>query len=583
MDVAVEPKARSLTVSRGGNDRSSASLLLVDDHPENLLALESLLDPMGYDLHRATSGEDALRKVLRNDFAVILLDVQMPGMDGFEIASLIKTRPRSRSTPIIFVTAINKDRAYVFHGYDVGAVDYLFKPLQPEILRGEVRAFVDLFHKTEQVRRQEQLLHEAAVRERELSHRAEMLASQAKTRQIIESVQEAVVTFGEDRRIDLFNPAAARMFGRSAPRGSLGVLGSLFTAGSLEHLERLITESPEATHGDGKQRRGHLSVVRGSRAPDRLIALTADGSTFPVEATVSRLDLAEGTVYTLIARDVSAQDRYEAELREQARELKASRDGLERLNSELQSRQHELERAMQERTRFYASMSHELRTPINAIMGYQELLVSGVYGEIDPRQEDPLTRIERSTLHLLDLINDVLDLSKIGAGKLDLQPELVHVPDIVRDLFATVRPLAQESGSELRFDADARDMRITTDARRIRQILLNLLSNAVKFGEGKPIVVRCEHSDDGTVCVSVADSGTGIPADQLDSVFQEFVQLDTPTAVSGTGLGLSISRSLAEHLGGRLEVESEVGRGSVFRLILASLDPATVQPSRVTA
>jgi signal transduction histidine kinase len=298
-----------------------------------------------------------------------------------------------------------------------------------------------------------------------------------------------------------------------------------------------------------------------------------------VEASVSCLDLPDGTVYTLIARDVSERDRYEAELREQARALKASHDGLERLNRELQSRQDELERAMHERTRFYASMSHELRTPINAIMGYQELLVSGVYGEIDARQEDPLQRIARSTRHLLDLINDVLDLSKIGAGKLDLQTGQVHVPDIVRDLFATVRPLAQESGSELRFEADGSEMRITTDARRISQILLNLLSNAVKFGEGKPIVVRCEHSDDGTVCVLVADSGRGIPADQLDSIFQEFVQLESPTAVSGTGLGLAISRSLAEHLGGRLEVESEVGRGSVFSLILRSLDPVSVPPS----
>jgi signal transduction histidine kinase/CheY-like chemotaxis protein len=580
MDLAVEVKARPLTVSRG-NERSKPSILLVDDHPENLLALESLLEPMDYDLHRATSGEDALRKVLRNDFAVILLDVQMPGMDGFEIAGLIKTRQRSRGTPIIFVTAINKDREYVFHGYDVGAVDYLFKPLQPEILRGKVRAFVDLYHKTEQVRRQEKLLREAAVREQELNHRAEMLASQAKTRQIIESVQEAVVTFGEDRSVDLLNPAAARKFGRPAPHGSRCDLRSLFTPESLVDLERLIACSTGGSANHARARPNDGSAIPGAHAPDRLIAITADGSTFPVEASVSRLDLPDGTVYTLIARDVSERDRYEAELREQARALKASRDGLERLNSELQSRQNELERAMRERTRFYASMSHELRTPINAIMGYQELLISGVYGEIDARQEDPLKRIERSTRHLLDLINDVLDLSKIGAGKLDLQPEQVHVPDIVRDLFATVRPLAQESGSELRFEADGSDMRITTDARRISQILLNLLSNAVKFGEGKPIVVRCEHSDDGTVCVLVADSGRGIPADQLDSIFQEFVQLESPTVVSGTGLGLAISRNLAEHLGGRLEVESEVGRGSVFRLFLRSLDPLNVPPSEV--
>jgi signal transduction histidine kinase len=114
-------------------------------------------------------------------------------------------------------------------------------------------------------------------------------------------------------------------------------------------------------------------------------------------------------------------------------------------------------------------------------------------------------------------------------------------------------------------------MCITTDARRIRQILLNLLSNAVKFGEGNPIVVRCDPADNGTVCVSVSDHGRGIPADHLDSIFQEFVQLESPSPVPGTGLGLPISRGLAERLRGRLEVESEVGRGSVFRLFVGSL------------
>lgn len=552
--VAAQPKGEDGPAAR-------ASILLVDDRPENLLALESLLEPMGHDLHRATSGEEALRKVLQRDFAVILLDVQMPGMDGFETAEVIKTRARSRSTPIIFVTAINKDEEYVFRGYDVGAVDYLFKPLQPEILRGKVRAFIELFEKSEQVRRQEQMLREAEVRERELRHRAEILASQARTREIMETAQDAILTFDEGRAIDLFNSAAERMFGLSARSARGAPLESLFHPDTAEALERTVRRS------------AGLRSTAALPAAERLTAVAASGDTLPVEATVSCLRLQDGKVFTLIARDVSDRERYERKLREHAAALRASRDELERANAELVRRQNEIERAMQERSRFYASMSHELRTPINAIMGYQQLLTSGVYGDIDPKLEDPLRAIARSTEHLLDLINDVLDLSKMEAEKLDLQLSAVELPNLVEDLFVTVRPLADEFGSDLRLETgDAEGRVITTDERRVRQILLNLLSNAVKFGNGQPVLVRCACAEDGKVEVSVTDRGAGIPSDQLEPIFDEFVQLESPERRRGTGLGLPISRRLAERLGGRLEVESCLGQGSTFRLVIGPLD-----------
>ncbi len=154
---------------------ATARLLMVDDRPENLVALEAILEPLGHTLVRATSGEEALRHVLLHDFAVILLDVQMPGMNGFEVAHLIKTRERSRHTPIIFLTAINKEDEYVFAGYTAGAVDYLFKPFNPDILRSKVSVFVDLHLKTEELRRQAELLRQSERREMELRHRAQLL------------------------------------------------------------------------------------------------------------------------------------------------------------------------------------------------------------------------------------------------------------------------------------------------------------------------------------------------------------------------------------------------------------------------
>ena len=140
-----------------------AKLLLVDDRPENLLALEALLEPLGQELVRARSGEEALRHLLQEEFAAILLDVQMPGLDGFQTAELIKQRERTRHVPIIFLTAISKDAEHVFRGYNAGAVDYLMKPFDPQILRAKVSVFIDLWQKTVEIRRKDALLREQEI------------------------------------------------------------------------------------------------------------------------------------------------------------------------------------------------------------------------------------------------------------------------------------------------------------------------------------------------------------------------------------------------------------------------------------
>jgi CheY-like chemotaxis protein len=156
-------------------------ILLVDDRAENLLALEAILEPLGQLLIRATSGPDALKRVLETEFAVILLDVQMPGMNGFEVAEIIKSRERSRTIPIIFLSAISKEDAYVFKGYSMGAVDYVFKPFNPDVLRSKVAVFVDLFMKQREIQRQADLLRESQKRELELEHRTSLLETEARS------------------------------------------------------------------------------------------------------------------------------------------------------------------------------------------------------------------------------------------------------------------------------------------------------------------------------------------------------------------------------------------------------------------
>jgi signal transduction histidine kinase len=279
-----------------------------------------------------------------------------------------------------------------------------------------------------------------------------------------------------------------------------------------------------------------------------------------------------------VLRDVSERKAAEEALRRQAVSLEKSAAELKELNAELEERQEELEKAMTARSRFYASMSHELRTPINAILGYTTLLLENIYGELNDKQTEGIQRTHKAAKHLLELVNDVLDLSKIEAGKIDLRPQPVVFPMLVEDLFVTVRPLADEHKSELTLEYEAAEpVRLISDPRRVRQILLNLLSNAIKFGGGKPIGVSARPSEGGVI-VDVTDQGPGISADDQDRIFQEFVQLGKTQLHEGTGLGLSISRRLAEMLGGTLEVMSTPGEGSTFRLTLpATIDPQTTR------
>jgi PAS domain S-box-containing protein len=535
-------------------------ILLVDDRSENLLALEAILEPLNQTLVRATSGDEALRKLLLHDVAVILLDVQMPGINGFETARIIKSRERTKYIPIIFLTAISKEEEYVFQGYSVGAVDYLFKPFQPDILRSKVSVFVELYVKQRQLAEQQQLLRASEVRELELKHKLEITESEARFSDIVGSAMDAIIVFDADGKVSMFNVAAERMFGRPATEAVEKNVREILPESARESvLERISQACDTGTSASEGGPDGHILSFAGLRA---------GGEEFPIEATASCLDVRGKRTYTLIIRDISERTRSEAALKEQADSLAQAMGELKALNDELADRQAELERAMAARSRFYASMSHELRTPINAVLGYSTLLLENIYGPLNEKQVEGITRTHKAAKHLLELVNDVLDLSKIEAGKIDLRLQPVAFPSLIEDLFVTVRPLADQYGSDLTLEHEGEPRKVVSDPRRLRQILLNLLSNAIKFGKGLPIRVRSLALDDGGVIIEVIDQGEGIASPDQEKIFDEFVQLGKTQLTEGTGLGLPISRRLAEMLHGGLEVESELGKGSTFRLRL---------------
>jgi signal transduction histidine kinase len=296
--------------------------------------------------------------------------------------------------------------------------------------------------------------------------------------------------------------------------------------------------------------------VRGSEASE------ADVTVWPVDGAGS-------ATLAVLVHDLTGRLRERERI---AAQLEAQRVELGERASEATRQAGELKTALETRHRFYASMSHELRTPVNAIVGYTDLLLDGIYGELSPAQTKILRRSLRAASHLQELVNDLLDLARIEEGRLDLHPESVDVDALVEELLDSVQPLADERSLELRHQSEPGTPLVVSDPRRIRKILLHLLTNAIKYGGRGPIDIRSgrEHEDDGAsgdgVYVEVSDHGPGIAPRELERIFNEFVRERDDH--DGTGLGLSIARGLSHALGGALVAESTPGEGSTFRLTL---------------
>ena len=250
-------------------------------------------------------------------------------------------------------------------------------------------------------------------------------------------------------------------------------------------------------------------------------------------------------------------------------EIGALAADVNRMNDELGHLYRELEAASRHKSDFLATMSHELRTPLNAIIGFSEVLHEQMFGGLNERQVAYVRDVLEAGRHLLSLINDVLDLAKIEAGRMELELSEVVVPDVLRSAVSMLFERASRNGIALTVTTEPAEIEITADERRLRQIVFNLLSNAVKFTPPDGRVDVSARLDDGQVEIAVADTGPGIPAEDLEMIFEEFEQtVDGKKEEEGTGLGLPLSRKLVELHGGRLWVESEVGRGSTFRVRL---------------
>jgi PAS domain S-box-containing protein len=548
-----EPPAPPADSQTEAAEEPKVNILMVDDTPENLVALEAVLTSLNQNLVKARSGEEALRLLLKQDFAVILLDVNMPGINGFETAALIRQRKNSEHIPIIFVSAISTSDTHLYKGYSLGAVDYIFTPVIPDVLRSKVAVFVELLKKTEEAKRQAEKIRriEDQEHQRRLNEAARRLDLQTKQNRFFTFSVDLLAIAGFDGLIRELNPSWEKVLGHSE-----------------EELKRV----PFWEKAHGKEQTEIQDIVEQvirTRAAEHFESRyrCANGDYRWFSWTIAPYE-AEALLY-IFARDVTQRKRNEEEIRDLNSDLGQRAALLEKANQELQAEisfRKRAEEALQESNSaleaFSFSVSHDLRAPLRAMQGFGKVLLDDYGQSLDEMGKECANRIVTAAERMDCLIQDLLIYSRLGHTTLDL----------TRLNFDTVLQEAlQQLISDLRFS----EANLTVEkplptvlAHQVTliQVLLNLIANSLKFvapNVRPSIRVRAELTGQ-FARLWIEDNGIGIQAEDKGRIFRVFERLQGSENFPGTGLGLAIVKKGVERMGGKVGVESTPGEGSRF-------------------
>jgi PAS domain S-box-containing protein len=513
-------------------DLPKANILLVDDRPDKLLAVEAILSSLNQNIVKARSGKEALRCLLQQDFACILLDVSMPCMDGFETAALIRKRPNSEHTPIIFVTSISNSENNIAQGYSLGAVDYMLTPIVPDVLRAKVSVFVELYRKSELIKQQSEELRQAEQyrHERQLADVADRLEAETKRNRFFTlSIDLLAIASFEDYFIQL-NPVWATTLG--------------FTEDELKSkclIEFVHPEDRAATSEQLTQlKMGSAPVYFENRYRCR------DGSFRWLGWTAAPFP--EEQLIYIFARDITEKKASENEIRALNGELERRIKSLTELNAELEA--------------FGYSISHDLRAPLRSIRSFAQFLREHPGATFDDEGSDYLRRVEAAARYMDVLLLDLLQYSRLNASDLELSP--VDLDAALRDVLTSIQKEIQEQKAEI--DIQGSLGCVAAHSATIRQVFYNLISNALKFvpnGRSPHIEIRCENQGD-RVKIWISDRGIGIAPQFHQKIFGLFQRLHSHDAYPGTGIGLALVRKGIERMGGQIGLESDLGAGTRF-------------------
>ena len=550
-----------------------SNILIVDDLPEKLLVFQTILEELDQNLVMVRSGSEALREVLAREFAVILLDVNMPDIDGLETARLIRQYKKSAHTPIIFITAY-ADEMQTAQGYSLGAVDYILSPVMPDVLRQKVRVFVDLYLMQQRTRA---MAGEQVARARAEAARISAEETTRRSNFLARASHELGATLdlehGMRRLLELVVPQLAEAGALVVDADAEAPLVFLRT----EAQGRLATHRVPSYAGLPENLRAALQRVVREGLP-----LEGETVCYPLrigERTLGALALSVGAASPeLLPRDLVT-------LQELVSRAAIALDNA-RLYSSLQReivRSREAEESLQDANRrkdeFLAMLSHELRNPLAPIRNAVEVIRR--LAPPDPKLTMARDVVDRQVTLLARLVEELLDVSRISQGKIALKKEPVDLARIVAHSVETARPLIDTRNQTLTVSVPAAPVWLSADFARLSQVVANLLNNASKYTGERGRIELTASADEGEARIVVRDNGAGIEPQLLGRVFDLFVQGDRALdrGQGGLGIGLTLVKRLVELHQGSVEAASDgPGRGATFTVTLPCI--SVVEPQQ---
>jgi len=558
-----------------------ADILIVDDRPDQLLVYQTILGDIGQTLFTASSGEEALKQVLDRDFAAILLDVNMPGLNGLETASLIRSRSRSAHIPIIFITADYGDELHTAQAYSLGAVDYIASPVVPEILRAKIKVFVDLYLLAQQAKRQAEehlaLAEEKAARAaaEQASRRLSFLAQASVA--LAGSLDFDAITRELSRLcVPLLADACGLTLAQARDGAGTDVAPVAGDPRRTRSTARLVTDVPEGWLRLAVNRvltSGIAEVIHslpdaaGTESDGRAVADYIGATTGSGIACLAIVPLlGHGTTLGVLTLGLGPSGRhFDADTLSMATEL-AGRAAIALDNARLYEKSQADDRRKDE---FLAMLAHELRNPLAPISNAVHVLHMSAQ---DPAKLTWAREvIGRQLRQLVRLVDDLLDVSRITRGKIELKLGQIDVAKVIGAAVETSRALVDALEHELTVVLPPEPLLVMGDFARVAQILSNLINNAAKYTDRRGRISVTATAEGGQVVFCVRDSGMGIPSNLLSSIFELFTQADRTLGRSqgGLGVGLALVRRLVEMQGGSVSAYSEgPDRGSEFTVRL---------------